>query len=148
MTRKRAKPASREGSGPRPTPEAVRTPPYGFCVPRQSAIVHADPWSSGECRLTFWTVVPEEHRSSASCLIVSGESAFDALASKKLGESQPPSFLVSPSGVILIFVPCHQVALFPWHCHSNTQRHLISRKTLRQFRAEATEQWRQAAAAA
>ena len=30
----------------------------------------------------------------------------------------------------------------------NTQRHLISRKTLRQFRAEATEQWRQAAAAA
>ena len=27
-----------------------------------------------------------------------------------------------------------------------TQRHLISRKTLRQFRAEATEQWRQAAA--
>ena len=28
-----------------------------------------------------------------------------------------------------------------------TQRHLISRKTLRQFRAEATEQWRQAAAA-
>jgi transposase-like protein len=29
-----------------------------------------------------------------------------------------------------------------------TQRHLISRKTLRQFRAEATEQWRQAAAAA
>jgi transposase-like protein len=28
------------------------------------------------------------------------------------------------------------------------QRHLISRKTLRQFRAEATEQWRQAAAAA
>ncbi len=30
----------------------------------------------------------------------------------------------------------------------NVQRHLISRKTLRQFRAEATEQWRQAAAAA
>jgi transposase-like protein len=30
----------------------------------------------------------------------------------------------------------------------NIQRHLISRKTLRQFRAEATEQWRQAAAAA
>ena len=29
-----------------------------------------------------------------------------------------------------------------------TQRHLISRKTLRQFRAEATEQWRQTAAAA
>ncbi len=29
----------------------------------------------------------------------------------------------------------------------NVQRHLISRKTLRQFRAEATEQWRQAAAA-
>ena len=29
-----------------------------------------------------------------------------------------------------------------------TQRHLISRKTLRQFRAEATEQWQQAAAAA
>jgi transposase-like protein len=28
------------------------------------------------------------------------------------------------------------------------QRHLISRKTLRQFRTEATEQWRQAAAAA
>ena len=28
------------------------------------------------------------------------------------------------------------------------QRHLISRKTLRQFRAEATERWRQAAAAA
>ncbi len=30
----------------------------------------------------------------------------------------------------------------------NVQRHLISRKTLRQFRAEATEQWRHAAAAA
>jgi transposase-like protein len=30
----------------------------------------------------------------------------------------------------------------------NVQRHLISRKTLRQFRAEATEQWRQAATAA
>ncbi|MCP4543885.1 MAG: IS6 family transposase [Chloroflexi bacterium] len=30
----------------------------------------------------------------------------------------------------------------------NVQRHLISRKTLRQFRAEAMEQWRQAAAAA
>ena len=30
----------------------------------------------------------------------------------------------------------------------NVQRHLISRKTLRQFRAEATEQWWQAAAAA
>ena len=29
----------------------------------------------------------------------------------------------------------------------NVQRHLISRTTLRQFRAEATEQWRQAAAA-
>ena len=29
-----------------------------------------------------------------------------------------------------------------------TQRHLISRKTLRQFRAEATEQWRQVAAVA
>jgi putative transposase len=29
-----------------------------------------------------------------------------------------------------------------------TQRHLISRKTLRQFRVEATEQWRQAAATA
>jgi len=28
----------------------------------------------------------------------------------------------------------------------NVQRHLISRKTLRQFRAQATEQWRQAAA--
>jgi putative transposase len=30
----------------------------------------------------------------------------------------------------------------------NVQRHLISRKTLRQFRAEATEQWQQATAAA
>jgi putative transposase len=30
----------------------------------------------------------------------------------------------------------------------NVQRHLISRKTLRQFRAEAAKQWRQAAAAA
>jgi putative transposase len=30
----------------------------------------------------------------------------------------------------------------------NAQCHLISRKTLRQFRAKATEQWRQAAAAA
>ena len=47
----RAKPASREWSGPRPTPEAVRTPSLGFGVPRQSAIVHANPWSSGECRL-------------------------------------------------------------------------------------------------
>jgi putative transposase len=30
----------------------------------------------------------------------------------------------------------------------NVQRHLMSRKTLRQFRAEATEQWQQATAAA
>jgi transposase-like protein len=29
----------------------------------------------------------------------------------------------------------------------NAQRHLISRKTLRQFRAKATEQWQRAAAA-
>jgi hypothetical protein len=29
----RAKPASREWSGPRPTPEAVRKPSLGFCVP-------------------------------------------------------------------------------------------------------------------
>ncbi len=43
MRRKSTKSASREWSGPRPTPEAVQTPPYGFCVPRQSAIVHADP---------------------------------------------------------------------------------------------------------
>ena len=51
MTRKSTKSASRKWSGPRPTPEAVRTPPYGFRVPQQNASVHADPWSSGECRL-------------------------------------------------------------------------------------------------
>ena len=51
MTRKSTKSASREWSGPRPTPEAVRTPPYGFRVPQQNASVHGDPWSSGECRL-------------------------------------------------------------------------------------------------
>ena len=45
MTRKSTKSASREWSGPRPAPEAVQTPPYGFRIPRQSAIVHADPWS-------------------------------------------------------------------------------------------------------
>jgi two-component system response regulator FixJ len=31
-------------------PEAVQTPPYGFRVPQQNAIVHADPWSSGGIR--------------------------------------------------------------------------------------------------
>jgi hypothetical protein len=51
MTRKSTKSASREWSGPRPTPEAVRTPPYGFRVPQQNASVHADPWSSGQYRL-------------------------------------------------------------------------------------------------
>jgi hypothetical protein len=51
MTRKNTKLASREWSGSRPTPEAVQTPPYGFRVPQQNASVHADPWSSGECRL-------------------------------------------------------------------------------------------------
>jgi hypothetical protein len=67
MTRKRAKPASREWSGPRPTPEAVRTPSLGFCVPRTSAIVHADPWSFGECRLiahAFNALGPERQQSS------------------------------------------------------------------------------------
>ena len=33
MTRKSAKSASREWSGPRPTPETVQMPPYGFRVP-------------------------------------------------------------------------------------------------------------------
>jgi Sulfotransferase family len=51
MTRKRPKSASREWSGPRPTPEAVQTPSLGFEVPQQNAIVHADPRSSGECRM-------------------------------------------------------------------------------------------------
>jgi hypothetical protein len=32
MTRKSTKSASREWAGPRPTPEAVRTPSLGFCV--------------------------------------------------------------------------------------------------------------------
>jgi choline dehydrogenase-like flavoprotein len=45
-----AKSASREWSGPRPTPEAVQTPPYGFRVPQQNASVQADPWSSGAKR--------------------------------------------------------------------------------------------------
>ena len=39
MTRKRPQSASREWSGPRPTPEAVQTPPYGFRVPQQNASV-------------------------------------------------------------------------------------------------------------
>jgi hypothetical protein len=33
------------------TPEASRTPPFGFRVSQQNAIVRADSWSSGECRL-------------------------------------------------------------------------------------------------
>ena len=51
MTRKSTKSASREWSGPRPTLEAARTPPSGFRAPQQNASVHADPWSSGQCRL-------------------------------------------------------------------------------------------------
>jgi len=39
-----------------PTPEAVQTPPHGFRVPQQNASVHADPWSSGECRLNGYHV--------------------------------------------------------------------------------------------
>jgi hypothetical protein len=50
MTRQRAKSAFREWSGPRPTPETVQMPPYGFRVPQKNASVHADPGSSGECR--------------------------------------------------------------------------------------------------
>ena len=30
------------------TPEASRTPPFGFRVPQQSSSVHTDPWSYGE----------------------------------------------------------------------------------------------------
>ena len=59
MTRKSTKSASREWSGPRPTPEAVRTPPYGFHVPQQNASVHADPWTSGECRIIRLMVVTD-----------------------------------------------------------------------------------------
>jgi hypothetical protein len=62
MTRKSTKSASREWSGPRPTPEAVQTPPYGFRVPRQSASVHADPGSSGECRLRVLTETAADFR--------------------------------------------------------------------------------------
>ena len=53
MTRQRAKSAFREWSGPRPTPETVQMPPYGFRVPQKNASVHADPGSSGECRLSW-----------------------------------------------------------------------------------------------
>ena len=42
------------------------------------------------------------------------------------------------------FLSCHAAV----HNAVNLQRHLISRSTLRRFRAEAMEQWRTAAAAA
>lgn len=51
MTRKRARSASPEWSGPRPMPEVLRMPLFGFRVPQQNARVHVAPWSSGECRL-------------------------------------------------------------------------------------------------
>ena len=50
MRGKRAKSASPEWSGPRPTPEALRTPSLGFRVPRRMLLFHADPWSSEECQ--------------------------------------------------------------------------------------------------
>jgi hypothetical protein len=61
---------------PRPTSKAVQTPPYGFRVSQQNASVHADPWSSGECRVELaklnnvdsvitisnqFTAFPEQH---------------------------------------------------------------------------------------
>jgi len=51
MTRKRAKSATLEWVGGLSPPEASRTPPFGFWIPLKNAIVHADLWSSGECRL-------------------------------------------------------------------------------------------------
>ena len=57
MTRKKAQSASPEWSGGLRTPEASRTPPFGFRVPRQYAIVHAVSWSSGECRVKIAKVL-------------------------------------------------------------------------------------------
>jgi hypothetical protein len=51
MTRKRTKSASRKWFAGFSTPEASRTPPFGLRIPQQNASVHADPWSSGECRM-------------------------------------------------------------------------------------------------
>ena len=42
--------SSPEATGrPRPTPEALRTPPFGFFLPQQNGRVHANPWSFWEC---------------------------------------------------------------------------------------------------
>ena len=65
MTRKRAKSASPEWFAGLSTPEATRTPRFGFRVPRQNAIVHADLWSSGECRFTSIRGSSEESRLKA-----------------------------------------------------------------------------------
>ncbi len=51
MTRKSAQSASPEGFRGFSTPDASRTPPFGFQVPQQNAIVHAGSWSSGESRI-------------------------------------------------------------------------------------------------
>lgn len=72
MTRKGTKSASREWSGPRPTPEAVQTSPYGFRVPLQNASVHANPWSSGECRLDYQTLSLEKLKKSEDPLFPKG----------------------------------------------------------------------------
>ena len=57
MTRKKAKSASPQWFARLSTPEAIRTPRFGFRVPRQSASVHADLWSSGECRINSFSVL-------------------------------------------------------------------------------------------
>src|SRR6478609_3346101 len=51
MARKRAQSATLEMvRGGLSTSEASRTPPFGVRIPQQKATVHANPWSSGECR--------------------------------------------------------------------------------------------------
>ena len=50
MTRKRATSATLEWFAGLSTPEASRTLPFGFRIPQQNAIMHAEPWSCGGCR--------------------------------------------------------------------------------------------------
>jgi hypothetical protein len=57
MTRKRPESASRKWSVGLSTPEASRKRSFGFLVPQQNASVHADPSSSGECRINRRSVV-------------------------------------------------------------------------------------------
>jgi hypothetical protein len=55
MTRKSTKSASREWSGGLRTPDASTDDAFGLGGMQQTAIIHADPGSSGACRLKRMT---------------------------------------------------------------------------------------------